>query len=152
MIRRPVAKRQLSIEESFLQSAKKSPNESESDTQPKTNAHGTTTATNRPASNAPPSLNPSFGSFTWKNLHLLPVNEVEDVGGNEAGDVCLYETGHDWDGMPQPTPAVFVDAWDKDHVKMPCSPRSLYVENVRAFIIFLFFLKFVKISIVNIKR
>uniref|UniRef100_A0A0X3PFZ5 PARG helical domain-containing protein n=2 Tax=Schistocephalus solidus TaxID=70667 RepID=A0A0X3PFZ5_SCHSO len=51
------------------------------------------------------------------------------MGGNETLDVRLYETGHSWNHIPQPTPAVFVDAWDKDHVKMPCSPRSLYVEN-----------------------
>ncbi|VDL89193.1 unnamed protein product [Schistocephalus solidus] len=63
MIRRQVAKRQLSIEDAFLQSAKKSPNESES----------------------------SERYFFTQNLHLLPINEESDMGGNETLDVRLYE-------------------------------------------------------------
>ncbi|XP_064457602.1 poly(ADP-ribose) glycohydrolase-like [Ornithodoros turicata] len=28
--------------------------------------------------------------------------------------------------VPVPTPEVYVDKWDGDHVRMPCSPKSLY--------------------------
>nr|VZI16151.1 unnamed protein product [Spirometra erinaceieuropaei] len=133
MIRRPVAKRQLSIEEAFSQSAKKSPNESSSEieTLPKafTNDQETVATTGCSASNTQNLLDHNFDSFTWKNLHLLTVNEPGDVSAMEAFDVRLYETGYHENRVPLPTPATFIDAWDKDHVKMPCSPRSLYVEN-----------------------
>lgn len=50
-----------------------------------------------------------------ETVAVLPSGQGE---GSHAG-----EDGEDWSGVP-PLPAEYVDAWDREHVRLPCSPRA----------------------------
>ncbi|BHF70127.1 hypothetical protein SprV_0301317700 [Sparganum proliferum] len=70
-------------------------------------------------------------SFTWKN-NPCPPYKVKDFGQEckpEIPDLCLYEVSKSGDCVPRTNTTVDIDAWDEDHVKLPCSSKNLHTEN-----------------------
>uniref|UniRef100_A0A0X3NIX6 poly(ADP-ribose) glycohydrolase n=1 Tax=Schistocephalus solidus TaxID=70667 RepID=A0A0X3NIX6_SCHSO len=75
----------------------------------------------------------SFKSFTWKNLHLLKQENLltEDLSRCQIGltDVRINEVSDGVSSVPKTASEAFIDAWDINHVKLPCSPQNLYADD-----------------------
>nr|VZI16164.1 unnamed protein product [Spirometra erinaceieuropaei] len=81
---------------------------------------------------SPPEMLPGDGlkSFTWKNPP--PPYRVKDFGQEckpKIPDLYLYEVSKSGDCVPRNNMKVAIDAWDEDHVKLPCSSKNLHTEN-----------------------
>ncbi|VDN14832.1 unnamed protein product [Dibothriocephalus latus] len=80
-------------------------------------------------------LSDGLKSFTWKkNLHPIKRTEdMEKICKPEIAETCLCEVSETGDCIPRPAVSGTVDTWDKDHVKLPCSPQNLHKRAVLSY-------------------